>query len=276
MENTQIEKLRDLLKMGHEYSYENFSIKGEYGYPSALKAYYRSWLTKTEHLLKIYLSENSISFKLFSQAYTDGFIGNGEDKFEIIHGQILGAIETAVDTLDEKTRILTSSRPKNTTQTVNVSSQASSNLDTSQVFIVHGHDEEALEKTARFIEKLGFTAIILREQPSSSKTIIEKIEEYSNVGFGIVLYTPCDTGAKKEAVLTYKDRARQNVVFEHGYLIGKISRSNVCALVKGDVEKPNDISGVVYVSMDMANAWQMRIARELSQAGYSVDMNKLK
>jgi len=29
-----------------------------------------------------------------------------------------------------------------------------------------------------------------------------------------------------------KPRARQNVVFEHGYLMGKIGRKNVCALVK--------------------------------------------
>src|SRR5690606_723956 len=70
--------------------------------------------------------------------------------------------------------------------------KALNELNMSQVFIVHGHDEEAKIKTARFIEKLGFEAIILHEKASSSKTIIEKIEAHSNVGFGIVLYTPCD------------------------------------------------------------------------------------
>lgn len=156
-----------------------------------------------------------------------------------------------------------------------VSIKSNIELDKSQVFIVHGHDDVAKTKTARFVEKLGFEAIILHEQASSSKTIIEKIEEYSNVGFGIILYTPCDIGGKKNANPDLKSRARQNVVFEHGFLIGKIGRSNVCALVKGDIETPNDISGVVYVSMDEADAWRYTIARELKKAGYDIDMNKI-
>lgn len=148
-------------------------------------------------------------------------------------------------------------------------------LDKSQVFIVHGHDETAKTKAARFIEKLGLKPIILHEQASGSKTVIEKIEAYSNVGFGIVLYTPCDIGSKNEENPNLKNRARQNVVFEHGFLIGKIGRENVCALVKGEIETPNDISGVVYVKMDDEEAWHLKIARELRNSGYKIDMNKL-
>lgn len=145
----------------------------------------------------------------------------------------------------------------------------------SQVFIVHGHDEEAKTKTARFVEKLGLEAIILHEKASSSRSIIEKIEEYSDVGFGIVLYTPCDIGGKQVEKPELKSRARQNVVFEHGFLIGKIKRQNVCALVKGDVELPNDISGVVYVQMDNAESWKYTIAKEMKAVGYNIDMNKI-
>lgn len=144
-----------------------------------------------------------------------------------------------------------------------------------EVFIVHGHDETAKVKTARFIQQLGLRPIILHEQSSSGRTIIEKIEEYSNVGFGIVLYTPCDVGAKKGEEGNIKPRARQNVVFEHGYLIGKIGRKNVCALFRNDVEIPNDISGVVYVKMDDDDAWHLKIAKELRSSGYDVDLNKL-
>jgi predicted nucleotide-binding protein len=128
--------------------------------------------------------------------------------------------------------------------------QTARQISKSDVFIVHGHDDLAKTQAARFIEKLGLKPIILHEQTSSGKTIIEKIEEYSNVGFGIVLYTPCDKGCKNGDETKWLNRARQNVVFEHGYLIGKIGRQNVCALVKGEVEVPNDISGVVYVKMD--------------------------
>ncbi|CAN5326116.1 hypothetical protein BH09BAC5_BH09BAC5_00770 [soil metagenome] len=145
-------------------------------------------------------------------------------------------------------------------------------INKTQVFIVHGHDELAKTEVARFIQTLGFEPIILHEQASSGKTIIEKIEEYSNVGFGIALYTPCDQGSVKGQE-KLNDRARQNVVFEHGYLIGKIGRHNVCALVKGIIETPNDISGVVYISMN--GGWHLQLAKELKNSGYEVDMNRL-
>jgi predicted nucleotide-binding protein len=67
-------------------------------------------------------------------------------------------------------------------------------LDLTKVFIVHGRDDLAKSEAARFIEKLGFSAIIFHEQESSGTTIIEKIEPHTNVGFAIVLYTPCDIG----------------------------------------------------------------------------------
>lgn len=150
----------------------------------------------------------------------------------------------------------------------------STSIAKDEVFIVHGHDEVAKIKTARFIERLGFKPIILHEQASSGKTVIEKIEVYSNVGFGIVLYTPCDIGGKDEKEPILRPRGRQNVVFEHGYLIGKIGRCNVCALVKGSIETPTDISGVVYISMDDSDAWHIQLAKELKKSGYNVDMNK--
>lgn len=142
-------------------------------------------------------------------------------------------------------------------------------FNTSQVFIVHGHDDIAKLDVKNFITSLGLQPIILHMQASSGMTIIEKIEHYSNVGFGIVLYTPCDIGSKVGA-LSGRYRARQNVVFEHGYLIGKLGRPRVCAVVKGDIETPNDISGVVYVGMDADNQWQDQLKLEMRNAGYQV------
>ena len=59
-------------------------------------------------------------------------------------------------------------------------------FDKRKVFIVHGHDVEAKLEVARFIEKLNLEPIILHEQANDGLTIIEKIEKYSDVGFGIV------------------------------------------------------------------------------------------
>lgn len=142
-----------------------------------------------------------------------------------------------------------------------------------KVFIVHGRDNELKEEVARFIEKLGLEAIILHEQANNGKTIIEKFEKNSSeIGYAIILYTACDKGCLKNED-NFKYRARQNVIFEHGYFIGKIGREKVCALVKGDIEKPSDLDGVLYISYD--NHWKMFLASEMKVAGLPIDMNKL-
>lgn len=147
-------------------------------------------------------------------------------------------------------------------------------IKSNQIFIVHGHDELSKISMARFISELGFKPIILHEQPNAGKTIIEKIEKYSNVGFGVILYTPCDVGSKKGAA-TLNERARQNVVFEHGFLIGKLGRPKVSAFVKENVETPNDISGVVYTQLDPGGVWKMELVKELKEAGYKIDLGKI-
>lgn len=141
------------------------------------------------------------------------------------------------------------------------------------VFIVHGRDNEAKQEVSRFVEAIGLKAIILHEQASGGRTIIEKIEHYAgDADFALVLYTPCDHGrGVHESKQPPKNRARQNVVFEHGYLMAKLGRENVCALSKGDIETPNDISGVVYVSFDPAGAWKAEVVKELRACGYVVN-----
>jgi predicted nucleotide-binding protein len=143
------------------------------------------------------------------------------------------------------------------------------------VFIVHGHDKASKESVARFVEKLGLHAIILHEQPNEGKTIIEKFEDYSNVGFAIVILTPDDVGAPRSKPKEQKPRARQNVIFEFGYFVGKIGRNKVCALYKEDVEIPSDYDGVLYVTLDTTDAWKLKLAKEIKQAGIDVDLNKI-
>jgi len=141
-----------------------------------------------------------------------------------------------------------------------------------KVFIVHGRDNEVKQEVSRFITDLGLEPIILHEQASIGMTIIEKIERYtSEADFALVLYTACDRGrGENETKIPARSRARQNVVFEHGYLMAKLGRENVCALVKGEIETPNDISGVVYVILDNYGAWKMSVAKELTTCGYTI------
>jgi predicted nucleotide-binding protein len=142
-----------------------------------------------------------------------------------------------------------------------------------KVFIVHGHDEASRYAVARFLEKIGFEAVILSEQPNQGRTVIEKFEVNADVGFAIVLLTPDDVGGKKGA--EYKPRARQNVILELGYFIGKLGRARVCALRSSDIEIPSDILGVVWTPYDAHDGWQSKLAKELQAAGYEIDWNKI-
>ena len=147
--------------------------------------------------------------------------------------------------------------------------------DLRKVFVIHGHDEAARETVARFLERLELTPIILHEQPNQGRTIIEKFEDHSDVGFAIVLLTPDDIGAAARDKDNLKPRARQNVILELGFFIGTLGRQRVCILVKDTVETPSDYDGVVYTILDGAKGWQVKIIQELKAAGFSVDANRV-
>lgn len=143
-----------------------------------------------------------------------------------------------------------------------------------RIFIVHGHDGEARETVARFLSQIGLEPVILHEQANRGRTVIEKVEANSDVGFAVVLLTPDDVGrAKDEANL--EPRARQNVLLELGYFIAKLGRDCVCALKRGDVNIPSDFAGVVWEEMDSAGGWKAKLSRELDAAGQEIDWNKV-
>ena len=140
-------------------------------------------------------------------------------------------------------------------------------------FIVHGHDEGPREAVARFLERLNVKPIILHEQASKGRTLIEKFEQHGDVAFAVVLLTPDDVGGTSPGAL--RPRARQNVILELGYFIGSLGRARVCALKKGEVEQPSDIVGVAYVDYDEGGAWRQKLAMEIEAAGIDIDWNKV-
>jgi predicted nucleotide-binding protein len=144
----------------------------------------------------------------------------------------------------------------------------------SNVFIVHGHDGEARESVARFLGHVGLSPIILHEQANRGRTVIEKVEAHSDVGFAVVLLTPDDEGREKGSS-DLETRARQNVLLELGYFIGLLGRENVRALKRGTVKIPSDFAGVVWETMDHGTGWKQALGRELIAAGYEIDWNKV-
>jgi predicted nucleotide-binding protein len=144
-----------------------------------------------------------------------------------------------------------------------------------KVFIVHGHDDGAKEKVARFLTTVGLKPVILHEQANKGKAIIEKFEDHAEVTFAVVLLTPDDVGAAHADREHLRPRPRQNVLFEFGYFIGKLGRDRVCGLKKGDVEIPSDYSGVIYIELDPGDAWHIKLSRELREAGLPVNVDAL-
>lgn len=144
------------------------------------------------------------------------------------------------------------------------------------VFLVHGHNDLMLHETARFIERLGLCTVVLRELPNSGRSIIEKFIDHSDVEFAVVLLTADDVGRSgKAASESLSPRARQNVIFELGFFIGKLGRKKVCTLYEPEVEIPSDYSGVLFIKIDKGGMWRLQLAKELKAVDISVDLNRI-
>jgi len=147
-----------------------------------------------------------------------------------------------------------------------------------KIFIVHGHDEEMKQAVARAVEKIDLKPIILHDQPNKGRTIIKKFEDYSDVNFAIVLLSPDDIAYSKDKSPEDKEfRARQNVIFELGFFVGKLGREHVFILYREEhnFEFPTDYSGICYTPYNNKGQWRFDLIGELNSCGYNVDANKL-
>jgi CheY-like chemotaxis protein len=148
---------------------------------------------------------------------------------------------------------------------------------TPRIFVAHGHDLGAKEEVVRLLKALELRPVVLSEQAEAGRTIIEKIEDYSDVAFAVILLTPDDIGGTDPDELM--PRARQNVIFELGYFFAKLGRRKVVALSKkkGDqkLEIPSNYSGILYLEMDPTGGWKMRLAEEMAAAGFEIDYNQV-
>ena len=160
------------------------------------------------------------------------------------------------------------------------------------IFIVHGHDDLPKLELARMLDRMGLNSIILSEQADKGRTLIEKLEDETlHIGYAFVILTPDDIGlsfeeynkrvdeamdepirlSRRYLQKMVNDRARQNVILELGYFVGKIGRSRVCCLYKGDIELPSDIHGVVYKKFTKSmDECYKGIVEELKAAGYQI------
>lgn len=146
-----------------------------------------------------------------------------------------------------------------------------------EVFIVHGHDLSMRDTVDGFLKRIGLKPVILANQSNEGRTLIEKFEQRTlKIDYAVVLFSDQEDVGRAHNETVLKSRARQNVILELGYFIGKLGRSRVCVLKKGNVEPPSDIHGFVSIDYEQTSSdWQKRVVVELQAAGYSVDGSKI-
>ena len=167
----------DALKLLEDIYYETQTL--EYGQAAKID----SLRLKTAMVIRNVVGEesdylNELSIAISYMTYREIF-QQGKDKLV----NILNTIE------DEVTYFY---KPEDSSKKIETENQSN------KVFIVHGHDEAMKQSVARTIEKMGLTPIILHEQPSVGRTVIEKFTENSDVNFAIVLLSPDDIAYPKE------------------------------------------------------------------------------
>ena len=227
---------------------------------------FQAWKTKAERFLIKQYGKDGLEYQKFIQTRFSLMVltsGTPHSRFiEACRGGLKTTKSTFLTYLEELEEESSTSQ----SQGISISTPK---FD--KIFIVHGHDGELKQAVARIIEKQGIEAIILSEKVNKGRTIIEKFEDYSDVGGAICLFTADDYGrAKKDT--TDNPRARQNVVLETGYFMGKLGRDHVVLLADKGIEMPSDLSGVVYTE---TGSWQFDVLKELAAMGYKVDLNKL-
>lgn len=230
------------------------------------------WNTITENYLERVFGKNDPNVHKVTRAWVYGSISPDESAVEIrirLLTARIAQIEALVEVLDTDLQL------RNNAPIAKNEDEVARSIG-HKIFLVHGHDKEAMLEVKQFLTELDLDVTILHEQPNEGRTIIEKFEDHADVDFAVALLTPDDMGGLANASdEPQQPRPRQNVIFEMGYFFGLLGRSRVCALYKEGVELPSDYSGILYVKMDDDGGWRLELAKELRTADFAIDMNKL-
>lgn len=268
--DSRINQLEKLLEQGREFTFENSSIRSggrntQYGGKDSPA--WLTWKTRVNNVVSEAVEPQSAPMVLLDRAGEILTEGNGKEEFEQQKSLLISAVEQAINIAKEDMF----------GELKTAKSISSSSALSNRVFIVHGHDHALKAELETFLTSIGLEPIVLHRQPDQGRTLIEKFEQHSDVGFAFILLTPdevaytndqeglADDRRKKEA------RARPNVIFEFGYFVGRLGRQRVCCLVKGTVARPSDIEGLVYKPVnDSVENIGFSIIKELKAAGYSL------
>ena len=139
-----------------------------------------------------------------------------------------------------------------------------------KIFIVHGQDNEMKREVQLLLTRAGLDDVVLHERPDRGRTIIDKlIQESKDACYVIALLSPDDELANGSS------RARQNVIFEIGYFLGKLGKERVRLLKRGNIDIPSDLQGILYENYDTEGNWRMKILKEMKAFGVEINVDKV-
>ena len=237
---------------------------------------FRKWDARNEEIFtRAFVDANNTDLDGYRQTGRSYFFTDVVEEQKEIITKLVAYLQGFIDRIDLI--------PCDTESAMTKKSKVEMSVD--KVFIVHGHGELAKITAARTLEQLGLTPIILHEQEDYGNTIIEKFESNAtDVGFAVVLLTADDMGISRKDIEKSNTenrepkaskRARQNVVFEMGYFMGKLDRAHVFLLLEDGVEKPGDLDGIVYTPIDSEGMWKIKLAKRLKAVGYKVNTDAI-
>lgn len=268
--DSKIKVIEKLIEVGKEFTTHNFCLtcrsdSNEYG--GADTADWLEWKIRVKNIIETSMAENSAAVSLVHRASFTKTQGYPLKNFDEAKSKFITALENTKSALTEDVY----------GELVHKESENSSPALSNKVFIVHGHDTQLKNDVERFIHEIGLEPIVLHRQADKGNTVIEKFEENSDVGYAFILLTPDEVLMTTEQLKlneqdrSFEYRARPNVIFEFGYFVGKLGRSKVCCLHKGEVIIPSDLAGLVYKKVDESiDAQAYAIIKELKSAGYDI------
>lgn len=270
--DSSIDLIRRLIAEGEQFSFSSAlhpDQKGgrQYGGPDTPA--WLAWKTRSINLVRTLTEDTSPATRLTAQALDITTEGHYPEKFEELKTTLIKALQICLEAVDHDAY----------GELRQATSSSESGAISNKVFVVHGHDTELKNDVERFIHEVGLVPIVLHRQPDQGKTLIEKFEHYCDVGYAFVLLTPDDIGYPRtqedipDEKRSHEYRARQNVIFEFGFFVGRLGRNRVCCLYKEGVVPPSDLSGLVYKKIERSlDSQAYSIIKELKAAGYDIRM----
>lgn len=228
-----------------------------------------SWKARVEAVMAASLASESATLKRFRElryhiGISTGAPGEDDENARYFAAQVdraAGLIEAAIYELD-----------------LTYGAESPGDTDDSEdapIFVVHGRDDARKYELLRVLDRTtDRDVIVLHEQANRGATLLEKFERHAaTAGFAVVLLTGDDEG-RLRGDGTLSLRARQNVILELGVFIGRLGRSHVAVLIGPEVERPSDLDGLVYITLN-GGTWKLALMGELEAAGIYVNRARI-